>query len=201
MENLLFEDSRFDAVTCRFGLMSSDDPVATLRETRRVLKPGKKAGFMTHGANEKNTLSAVTGQVVNEILGDQGRDGRERRLRFSKKGSLLDVFDSAGFSDVQEREIVTTLNRDRGTRFWGAMLERRLGPKLEALSETQVEDLHAAIEIAFEPYLRRRSLRILIGRIGGVWQGVNLRVQSWPQFIWLIRENHSSRPYLRALNA
>ena len=68
MEELPFDDDTFDAVTCRFGLMSSDDPAGTLREARRVLKPGRKAAFMTHGAQERNTLSNILEQVVRDVL-------------------------------------------------------------------------------------------------------------------------------------
>lgn len=41
VESLPFDDNRFDAVTCQFGLMLFPDPVSALIEMQRVLKPGR----------------------------------------------------------------------------------------------------------------------------------------------------------------
>lgn len=161
MEDLPFGDDRFDAVTCRFGLMSSDDPPGTLRETRRVLKPEGKAAFMTHGVRERNTLSAVTEQVVQDFLGEQYECGAARQLRFSEAGSLQAVFAAAGLVDVGEREILRTVTRERSTRFWQGLLERRYGTWIEPLNAEQQTNLNAALEMAFEPYLKGDQYELL----------------------------------------
>ena len=153
MEELPFDDDKFDAVTCRFGLMSSDDPVGTLRETRRVLKPGCKAAFMTHGAKERNTLSDILEQVVRDVLGKREGSSAGRRLRFSEAGELRKVFTAAGFENVGEREILKTVSHGRNTRFWRGLLERRHGPKLESLRAEELAELNEALEMAFAPYL------------------------------------------------
>jgi ubiquinone/menaquinone biosynthesis C-methylase UbiE len=43
-EALDFSDETFDVVYCQFGLMFMPDPIAALRETRRVLRPGGRLG-------------------------------------------------------------------------------------------------------------------------------------------------------------
>ena len=43
------EDARFDSIVCTFTLCTIPDPVAALREMRRVLKPGGKLLFAEHG--------------------------------------------------------------------------------------------------------------------------------------------------------
>ena len=153
MEELPFDDDKFDAVTCRFGLMSSDDPVGTLRETRRVLKPGRKAAFMTHGAQERNTLSDILEQVVRDVLGKREGSGAGRRLRFSEAEDLRKVFTTAGFGNVGEREILKTVTHGRNTRFWRGLLERRHGPQLESLRAEELAELNEALGMAFAPYL------------------------------------------------
>ena len=153
MEDLPFDDDKFDAVTCRFGLMSSDDPVGALREARRVLKHGRKAAFMTHGAQERNTLSDILEQVVRDVLGKREGSSAGRRLRFSEAGELQQVFTAAGFENVGERDILKTVTHGRNTRFWRGLLERRHGPQLESLRAEDLAELNEALEMAFAPYL------------------------------------------------
>ena len=48
-EALPFEDRSFDTVVCTYTLCSVQDPVASLNEARRVLKPGGRLLFCEHG--------------------------------------------------------------------------------------------------------------------------------------------------------
>ncbi|MCE2493250.1 MAG: class I SAM-dependent methyltransferase [Alphaproteobacteria bacterium] len=153
MEDLPFADDTFDAVTCRFGLQSSEDAVQTLREARRVLKPAGKAGFMTHGVEERNTLSAVLANVIRSTLPEKSGETPPRRLRFRDAGSLRVVFDAAGFSEVGEREVLRTVIREGGSQFWRSLLERRYGSRLKALDAEGRSQLDAAIDEAFAVYL------------------------------------------------
>ncbi|MEY4238894.1 MAG: hypothetical protein RL339_1495 [Pseudomonadota bacterium] len=49
-EAIPFGDASFDSVVCTFTLCSVQDPVQTLKEMRRVLKPGGQLLFAEHGA-------------------------------------------------------------------------------------------------------------------------------------------------------
>jgi len=162
MEALPFDDATFDAVTCRFGLMSAKDPVLALRGARRVLKAGKKAAYMTHGAHDKNTLFSILWPAVFEFLGEEDDDHRAaRRYRFSEKNSLVAVFKAAGFSHIEEREVVRTNFRPKDGRFWETMLLRAFGARLEGFEDSKMEALHASIEKAFEPYLNGDRYELL----------------------------------------
>ena len=162
MESLPFDTSTFDAVTCRFGLMSAKDPVLALQGARRVLKSGKKAAYMTHGSRSKNTLFSVLWPAVFEFLGDQDNDDRNaRRYRFSEKGSLEVVFKAAGFSHIEEREVAKTVIRQKGERFWQTMLIRAFGARVEGFEESKMEALHACIQRAFEPCLNGDHYELL----------------------------------------
>lgn len=49
-EAIPFADESFDTVVCTFTLCSVQDPAETLKEMRRVLKPGGQLLFAEHGA-------------------------------------------------------------------------------------------------------------------------------------------------------
>ena len=162
MEALPYDAATFDAVTCRFGLMSSEDPVLALQEARRVLKSGKKAAYMTHGSREKNTLFAVLWPAVFAFLGDKDSDDRSaRRYRFSEKGSLEKVLKAAGFRGIDEREVAKTVIKQKGERFWQTMLLRAFGARIEGFDDSKMEALQASIEKAFEPYLNGERYELL----------------------------------------
>lgn len=48
-ESIPFEDARFDTVVCTFTLCSVGSQAETLRELRRILKPGGQLLFAEHG--------------------------------------------------------------------------------------------------------------------------------------------------------
>ncbi|MGQ0654806.1 MAG: class I SAM-dependent methyltransferase [Betaproteobacteria bacterium] len=50
-ERIPFPDATFDSVLVTYTLCSISDPVAALREMRRLLKPGAKLIFCEHGAS------------------------------------------------------------------------------------------------------------------------------------------------------
>jgi ubiquinone/menaquinone biosynthesis C-methylase UbiE len=51
-ERLPFDDARFDTIASTWTLCSIPDPVAALREVRRVLKPAGRFLFLEHGRSD-----------------------------------------------------------------------------------------------------------------------------------------------------
>ncbi len=58
-ERLPFADAEFDALTFTYLLRYVDDPVATMRELARVVRPGGRIGMIEFGVPERAPLRAV----------------------------------------------------------------------------------------------------------------------------------------------
>lgn len=101
---LPFEDARFDAVTCRLGVMFFRDVQGALREALRVLRPGGRAIFLTWRG------TAASDDDVRRVLGPRSllrppEPGAPHVSRFSAVGELTAELQAAGFVDLREETI------------------------------------------------------------------------------------------------
>jgi len=100
-ERLAFGAKNFDAVTFRWGPMLMDDPVACLREVRRVMKPGARLGVSVWGTGKEVPLIALPGAVAEEVAGvPKPPPGTPGPLRMGRAGDLEEALAAAGFGDV-----------------------------------------------------------------------------------------------------
>ncbi len=58
-ENLPFSDESFDAVSIAFGIRNTQDPIKSLSEMRRVLRPGGRAGIMEFAIPENRLFKPL----------------------------------------------------------------------------------------------------------------------------------------------
>jgi enediyne biosynthesis protein CalE5 len=132
-EHLAFGAHAFDAATFRWGPMLMDDPVACLKELRRVLKPGARLGTSVWGTGKEVPFIALSGLVAEEVAGiERPPPGTPGPLRMGRPGELEEALAAAGFTDVrcEEVEVVMSFASPREfadfTREVSTVLRRKL---------------------------------------------------------------------------
>ena len=169
MAALPYADATFDALTCRFGLMFAPDPVRTVAEARRVLRPGARAAWLAWGPSACNTMFEVTRTAIAGFFGGAPEDGAAGRFRFAGAGDLGAVLRAAGFRDVAETGFDDVDTVPAGAPFVRRQLERNREPRVLALDADGRAALEAAIERAFVPhregdaYRLRSAVRLAVG--------------------------------------
>ncbi len=170
MEALPFPDGHFDGAVCRLGIMFCPRPEMALAETRRVLKPGARAAFLTWGPIEENAAFDVVHRTVGQYL-DQGTAETEMApFRFDAPGGLAKLVRRANFVDIEDLEVCDDNVVARGVKFWRPMLEMTYGIRFDDLSESLQATLDRSLETAFAAHLKddgyhfRITMRLVVGR-------------------------------------
>ncbi len=104
-EALSFGDERFDAVTCRFGIMFCPDYARALREIRRVLKPAGRAAFTAWQAFDQPLFQSTVGVLLKYRPGPPPEPGAPTPFVFARRGSLSDALHQAGFQELREESL------------------------------------------------------------------------------------------------
>jgi SAM-dependent methyltransferase len=114
-EHLPFDDAGFDAALAQLVVHFMSDPLAGLREMRRVTRPGGvvAACVWDHGGG-RGPLSTFW-DAANAL--DPGAQD-ESRLAGARAGHLGDLFEEAGLRDVERSELVVRLEHRTFEEWW-----------------------------------------------------------------------------------
>jgi SAM-dependent methyltransferase len=144
-----------DAVLCKWGLMFSVDPETSLREARRVLRPGGRIALAVWDQPEFNPWSTITTDALVELGYTEPTDrDAPGQFALAKPGRLAEVMAAAGFVDV----VIETVDPSRA---WGSVdewveetndLSSVFGEVYEPLSADQREAVRQKIAALAKPY-------------------------------------------------
>ena len=114
-EDLPFDDDTFDASIAQLVVHFMEDPVAGLREMRRVTKPGGiVAACVWDHAGGRGPLSVFweAARQLDPAAAD------ESRLAGARRDHLGELFEAAGIGDVEQSEVVAALRHPSFEEWW-----------------------------------------------------------------------------------
>jgi ubiquinone/menaquinone biosynthesis C-methylase UbiE len=156
-DSLPFDNNSFDAVVCRLGAMFFPDPLAALREMRRVTKREGAIALAVWDKSEFNPFFYLITDVTARHFGvaapaDPNAPGA---FRFAEPGSLARILRDAGAVDVNERVLKFHIAAPISPReFWEMRSETSgtLREKLATLSPPQVDLIAREVQEAVREY-------------------------------------------------
>ena len=169
-ESLPFPNESFDVVTCRFGVMLFPDPLASLKECRRVLRQGGRVALVAWGAKEQPFFTATAGVLLKYVQMPAPDPDAPHLFMYGERGRLRRTLEEAGFADARE-EVRTTsgLWTSSPEKYWEQFTEvaaafRPLVEKLtpETLAKA-VEEVLAGLRKYWDGKELNMPLEIVVG--------------------------------------
>jgi SAM-dependent methyltransferase len=134
-EQLPFRDGSFDAALAQLVVHFMSDPVAGLREMRRVTRDGGVvAACVWDFAGERSPLSVfwkAAREVRSDVQDESDRAG-------AAAGQLVELLQSAGLADVEEGEVRARVSYERFEDWWAPYM-RGVGPAGAVVQELDDE--------------------------------------------------------------
>lgn len=170
MASLPFADNKFDAITCRFGVMFSEDKVSVGQESHRILKIGGRAAYIVWGAYDENPPFHIPHRAVCSYLGIEEGPIPERHS-MSAPGDLQKILTRANFSRVEERELRYTNPIEDIKDYVTRNLNRSFSKETKNMTEAEFGDLRQAVMSAWKPFLTDGILLVPnYARLGLGWK-------------------------------
>lgn len=138
-----------DGVLCRWGYMLLADPETALRETRRILRPGRPVVFAAWTEPDANPwMSAINRSVVELGFGERPAPDEPGPFAFSDRGRIEELLDAAGFEGLELEALDFVFPFASQEEHWEHQLamSTRLGEQVAGLSPAEHTALRDAVD-------------------------------------------------------
>ena len=167
-------DESFDGVLCRWGFMLMPDPLASLRECRRVLVPGGRLVFAVFTGPEENPFASLPARILTEwgFLPKPTGGWQPGILALADRSRLLTLIDRADFAAVHIEPVDMTWTFADADDYWAFLVElTALGPLVRTLPVKTRDKFRLAID----DQLRRFTTPTGVALPSRCWCGVASR--------------------------
>jgi ubiquinone/menaquinone biosynthesis C-methylase UbiE len=164
-------DASFDGVLCRWGFMLMPDPLASLRECRRVLVPGGRLVFAVFTPGDENPFASLPARILMEwgFLPKPAETWRPGILALGDRTRLLTLIDRAGFATVHVDPVSMTWTFGNTDDYWAFLVDlTALGPLVRSMPD----DTRAKFRSAIDEQLVRFTTAEGIALPSRCWCGV-----------------------------
>ena len=119
VSSLPFNDNFFDKISCRMGFMFFPDMQLAANEIFRVCKNGGKAAVSVWAAPENNDWSTTITKVLSKHVElPKPPVNAPGMFRCAAPGLMKQLFEDAGFKNVKEESITSTVNFGTAENYW-----------------------------------------------------------------------------------
>ena len=151
------EAASVDSVLCRWGYMLMADSETALRETRRVLRPGRRLALAAWAGPEDNPWSAIPGrELVRRGLVEPVAPGEPAQFAWAQEGLIAEQLEAAGFVEYEVGGVRFTHTYASLDDYWKTQSEMsgRMQTALAGVEPAVIEDIKASVGEQIGPYTR-----------------------------------------------
>jgi SAM-dependent methyltransferase len=156
-ERMDLADDSADAVVCRWGYMLMADPLAALRETRRVLCDGGSLCFAVWRTPDLNPWAAVPAiALVQRGHMEAPSPGAPGMFAMGERERTVELVRGAGFGEPEIDEINFAFHYSSFDDVWEALMKLAgpLARVIEGLPDTERDATREAIKDNLAPFQR-----------------------------------------------
>jgi SAM-dependent methyltransferase len=143
------EDGSFDGVICRWGFMLMPDPLAALRECRRVLAPGGRLVFAVFTGPDENPFASLPARALREAghLPPPGPGWQPGILALADRAGLQSLLHDAGFTSTKLETVDMTWTFASAEAYWHFVVElTAMGPLVASLPDAARTALRTVLD-------------------------------------------------------
>ncbi len=151
-----------DAVLCRWGYMLMNDPLAALRETRRVLRPGGHVALAVWDALANNPWAQLPGLELREhglevaSAPAEAPSGHEPGpFALGDGDRVRELLEDAGFTEIELDAIAVARRSPSFEDFWEETLDisRNFHDTVLGCPEAQIAEIRTGLARRLETYM------------------------------------------------
>jgi SAM-dependent methyltransferase len=162
-ERMELDDDSVDGVLCRWGYMLMADPVAALRETRRVLRPGGRVAFSVWADPDANPWASVPARALIEHTGAKPPDPHAPGIfAMASEGRTRELLDAAGLRPVRVEHVEMAWSFDSPDDHWRYVMDLAgaLAMVIRSMPEREQAAVRRLTEERLSPFAGEPGYRI-----------------------------------------
>jgi ubiquinone/menaquinone biosynthesis C-methylase UbiE len=162
-ERMELDDGSVDGVLCRWGYMLMADPVAALRETRRVLRPGGRLSFSVWADPDANPWASVPARALIEHTGAKPPDPLAPGIfAMASEERTRELLDAAGLRPVRMEHVEMEWGFDSPDDHWRYVMDLAgaLAMVIRSMPEREQAAVRRLTEERLAPLARQPGYRL-----------------------------------------